>query len=144
MSEIIMRGMRPDATLAEREHAVCLLIDQEAEAHRLRYLTPGLGQARVYAEKAVEAQEIDRMGAEAADALTAAQREAMFPAVSASVGIEAPTLSASAALVLQHYAADALRNGAIERARLAAKKAVRAATTLEDKTAAWQAIKWPA
>lgn len=144
MSEIIMHGMRPDATLAEREHSLCLLIDQEAEAHRLRHKTPGLMQAHVYAEKAVEAQEIDRVGPEKADALTEAEREAMFPAVSASVGIEAPTLSACAALVLKRYAVDALRNGAIERTRLAAKKAVRAATTPDAALAAYKAVKWPA
>lgn len=116
-------------------------IDTDAEAIRQRFLTAGAGMVMTYQEKFAQAQAVAAMG-EAANALSQADREAQFPTLSASVGIEAPTLLDAANLVLAKYAEFARLSMRIERARLGGKAAVNAATTAAEVNAAYQAIEW--
>lgn len=118
-------------------------VDADAEACRLRYITPGDGMAMTYQEKFAQAQAVAAMGAVAADAMTQAEREAQFPTLSASVGIEAPTLSACADLVLARYAEFAQLSLVIERTRLQGKASISAASDGAAVVAAYEALTWP-
>lgn len=118
-------------------------VDADAEACRLRYITPGAGMAMTYQEKFAQAQAVAAMGAAAADAMTQAEREAQFPTLSAAVGLEAPTLSACADLVLAKYAAFAQLSLVIERTRLQGKASISAASDGAAIVAAYEALTWP-
>lgn len=149
--DVARLGPRPsDAEIAALPEAVALekarlsrRIDDDAEAVRLRYITPGSGMAMVYQEKFAQAQAVAQMGADAANTLAAQEREAQFPTLSASVGIEAGTLYDCAQLVLARYAVFAQASLAIERSRLAGKAAVSAAQDITAMRAAYEAITWP-
>lgn len=127
---------------AEKE-AFKARIDADAETARLQFITPGSGMALTYQEKFAQAQAVAQIGADAADALAAQEREAQFPTLSASVGIEAGTLYECAQLVLARYAVFAQASLAIERSRLAGKAAVSSAQDLTAVRAAYEAITWP-
>jgi len=118
-------------------------VDNDAENIRLRYLTPGVGMAMTYQEKFAQAQAVHSMGETAANAMNETEREEQFPTLSASVGIEAPTLWDCAQLVLQKYAEFAQLSLVIERTRLAGKKAISDASDAAAVRAAYEAITWP-
>lgn len=118
-------------------------VDDDAEIVRLRYLTPGSGMAMVYQEKFAQAQAVNAMGETAANAISQIDREAQFPTMAASVGIEAPSLWDCAQLVLAKYAAFAALSLVIERARLTAKSQIAAASTVQSVRDAYEAIAWP-
>lgn len=148
--DVARLGPRPsDAEIAALPEAVALekarlsrRIDDDAEAVRLRYITPGSGMAMVYQEKFAQAQGVAALGEAAANAMTQAEREAQFPTLAASVGIEAPTLWACAQIVLERYAQFAALSLVIERARLSGKAAIAAATTAAEARAAYEAVTW--
>lgn len=131
-----------NAVDAEREEYLAR-VDADAEAVRLRYITPGAGMALTYQEKFAQAQAVHAMGMDAANALNQTDREAQFPTLSASIGIEAPTLYDCANLVLTKYAAFAALSLVIERTRLAAKASIKSATTVQGVQAAYEAVAWP-
>lgn len=118
-------------------------VDADAEAVRLRVLTPGVGMMMTYQEKFAQAQAVFSMGEAEAGRLSEADALAQFPTLAASVGIEAPTLWACALAVLSRYTAFANLSHGIERARLAAKKAIKGAASPADARAAYQAVRWP-
>ena len=131
-------------TLSVRKAQALAKLDADAEAVRLKYLTPGVGMVMTYQEKFAQAQAVNTLGAAAANALTPTEREAQYPTLAASVGIEAATLFECATLVLQRYVAFAQLSRVIERTRLTAKKAIAAAATPEDVAAAYAAATWNA
>lgn len=118
-------------------------VDDDAEAVRMRYLTPGSGMAMVYQEKFAQAQAVNAMGETAANAMSQLDRDAQFPTLSASVGLEAPSLWGCAQLVLGKYAAFAALSLGIERSRLTAKSQIAAASTVQSVRDAYEAIAWP-
>lgn len=132
-----------DPALSVEKKKAAREIDDAAENIRLRYITPGAGMALTYQEKFAQAQAVQAMGEEAANAMSQADRELQFPTLSASVGIEAQTLWACAALVLERYTQFAALSFAIERARLSGKAAVAAASTVQGVQEAREAIAWP-
>lgn len=142
-AEEIAEHMTGRQTLAALQMRLSQQIDDEAERVRLRYITPGDGMQLTYREKFEQAQGVAALGQIAANALNQASREAQFPTLAASVGIEAATIWDCAQLVLQRYAQFAALSLQIERARLAGKKAVADATTIEAAQAAAGAIAWP-
>lgn len=119
-------------------------IDMDAEAVRIKFISPGAGMSMTYQEKNAQAQAVFTLGETAADALTEAERLAQFPTLSASVGVEAETLYACAELVIARYEAWATLSYAIERTRLAAKKAIGLASTAAEARTAYEAVTWPA
>jgi hypothetical protein len=82
------------------------------------------------------------MGETAANALTQEQREAQFPTISASVGLEGATLWDCAQLVLQRYAAFAALSLVIEKTRLTGKKSISDASDVASARAAYAGITW--
>jgi len=118
-------------------------VDADAEAVRLRYITPGAGMAMTYIEKRDQANAVHGMGQAAANALTEQERTEQFPTLAASVGLEAQTLWDCAILVIQRVEAWATLSNAIERTRFAGKKAISDASDAAAARAAYEAITWP-
>ncbi len=101
-------------------------IDREAEEARLRYITAGAGQALEYQEAAEEAARYVATGGAGA-----------YPMLQASVDAgEAADLASASALISAHENAWAMVGSTIRRLRLTAKRAVDAATTVEQVQAA--------
>lgn len=109
-------------------------IDAAAEAERLKYITPGEGQAMTYQQKVDEA----RAYKAASD-----PRTADYPVLASEVGITAETLDGVADIVLAAFAQWQQIGAMIESIRLGAKRDIDAA---ENETAAHtiiDAIVWP-
>lgn len=136
-----VRVIRKEPPLPQKA-ALLASVDSRAEELRLRYITPGAGMALTYQEKFAQAQAVSAMGRDAANALSQSEREAQFPTLSASVGIEAPTLADAANLVLARYANFARLSLSIERIRLGGKASIQAATSDAEANAAYEAISW--
>tara|TARA_R110000868_G_scaffold157001_1_gene384056 strand:- start:256 stop:888 length:633 start_codon:yes stop_codon:yes gene_type:complete len=117
-------------------------VDSDAEAVRLRYITPGAGMAMTYAEKRDQANAVHGLGQAAANALTDAERVAQFPTLAASVGLEAATLWDCAQLVIAKSEAWADLSNVIERTRLLGKKSISDASDAATARAAYEAIAW--
>jgi hypothetical protein len=129
--------------LASRMEEYAGKVDSDAESARLRFITGGAGMGMTYQEKFAQAQGVSAMGEQAANAMSQEDREAQFPTLSASVGIEAPTLWDAAQLVLQKYTEFVQLSLVIERTRLAGKAAIKAASDVQGVRAAYEAIAWP-
>ncbi|UZD70819.1 hypothetical protein [Brucella sp. JSBI001] len=121
-------------TLATIKAGLKVEIDALAENERLKYITPGNGQAMTYQQKVTEAQ--------AFKAATDPQPEA-FPMLSSEVGITAPTIDEVADVVLAAYAQWQQIGAAIEAIRLGAKRDIDAAEDEAAARAIVDAIEWP-
>ncbi|HAF39538.1 MAG TPA: hypothetical protein DCG72_11185 [Gammaproteobacteria bacterium] len=119
-------------------------VDDDAEQIRLKYVTPGDGMMMTYREKLEQAEQAVAQGQAAIDALTTEEETAAYPTLSASVGIEAATLWDCAQLVLTTYQQWAVLSNAIEKTRLAGKKAISDAGNVDDVKTAYDAINWGA
>ncbi len=117
-------------------------IDEDAEAFRQNYITPGDGMAMTYREKLEQATAANGSGKATVDALTEAQGIATYPTLAASVGIEADSVWEVAQLVIQKAETWADLSYAIEKKRLSGKSAIDSATTSDEVLAAYQAITW--
>lgn len=124
----------PAPSLAALKISLKAQIDAAAEVERLKYITPGSGQAMAYLQKAMEATAY----------LAATDPDpADYPLLAAEVGITGDTIADVAAVVDGQYQAWRAIGAAIEQARLGAKAAVDATATVEDAQAAYAAIVWP-
>ncbi|SMD02759.1 hypothetical protein [Rhizobium sp. RU36D] len=110
-------------------------IDATAETERLKYITPGAGQAMTYQAKASEARLY------LADPSPDPQD---YPLLAAEVGITAEDMSGVATAVLAAERQWHLVGAAIEAVRLGAKEAISVATTKAEADAVFAAITWPA
>lgn len=95
-------------------------VDEAAEAERARLLTPGAGQALVYADKAVEVAVYDG---------DPDPRPEAYPLLAAEVGVTVSSLAEAAERVRAARARWKAEAATIEARRLRAKSAVDAATT---------------
>lgn len=124
----------PPVDLGDLKASLKAQIDADAEAERLKYITPGAGQAMAYLQKAMEATAyLGETDPDPAD----------YPLLAAEVGITGDTIADVAAVVDAHYQAWRVIGAAIEQARLGGKAAVDAAETVEDAQAAYDAVTWP-
>ncbi|MBN9430804.1 MAG: hypothetical protein J0I45_00020 [Bosea sp.] len=121
--------------LAALKAALCAAIDAEAERQRLRFITPGAGQAMTYARKLEEAKTATIDPSPTAEA---------YPLLAASLGIDGDDVAAVAAVVIAMDAAWTSIGAAIEAARLAGKKTVKDAADEAGARAAAAAVEWPA
>lgn len=108
-------------------------VNAEAESVRLKYITPGSGQAMTYSEKLAEARLIliSQQTADAANAMDAATLQATYPMIAACVGVDGATPSTVATTVAGKWAAWAQVGAMIEKKRRAAGAAIEAATTVD-------------
>lgn len=130
-------------TLADLKAQLAVRIDGDAEAVRLRYVTPGAGMAMTYREKLEQAENVLAGGQELADGLSEGEARSAYPTLAASIGIEADTLWQCAQLVWAKYQAWAQISHDIEKARLAGKAAVAASSDHDSARAAYAAVTWP-
>nr|WP_282188626.1 hypothetical protein [Brucella tritici] len=120
--------------LATVKTALKAKIDADAEIERLKYITPGNGQAMTYQQKVTEAQ---------AFKAAASPVEADYPILSSEVGITAETLGEVADTVLAAFAQWQQIGAAIESIRLGAKRDIDAAQDEAAARAVVNAIVWP-
>lgn len=109
-------------------------VDTDAETERLKYITPGNGQAMTYQQKVAEAQ-----------AFKAATnpKASDYPILSSEVGITAETLTEVADIVLAAFAQWQQIGAAIESIRLGAKRDIDATENEAAARAVVNAIVWP-
>ncbi len=109
-------------------------IDASAEAERLKYITPGSGQALTYSQKSDEANRyLVAVSPVAAD----------YPLLSAEVGITASDIGGVAAIVKAAFTQWQIIGARIEASRLKAKASIEEASTEEAVRAAAAAVVWP-
>lgn len=136
-----VRVVRSHPPLDDIKRGLIARLDAKSLDVQAQYKTPGMDM--IYQEKFAQAQAVEAMGKAAANALSEAESVAQFPTLTASVGIESPTLYAAAELVLMRYAQFAQLSMIIERARLSGKKAIADAQTIDAANAAYEAVTWP-
>ncbi|SCD23536.1 hypothetical protein [Brucella inopinata] len=121
-------------SFASVKEALKVSVDVAAEAERLNYITPGVGQTMTYQQKVVEAQ-----------AFKAASnpKAADYPILSSEVGITAETLGEVADIVLAAFAQWQQIGAMIESIRLGAKRDIDAAEDEALARAIVDAIVWP-
>jgi hypothetical protein len=119
--------------LAEVKTKLKAQLDEAAETQRMKSLTAGEGQTIVYQMKLMEAQAV-RMGE---------TNPANVPLLAASIGVEAATLADCAALIMAKWNSWKATAGKIEQARLAGKKAIDAAGSIQKAAEAFDAVTWP-
>ncbi|WFS01580.1 hypothetical protein [Rhizobium tumorigenes] len=125
---------RPPITLENVKFDLKSSVDSAAEAARLRYITPGAGQAMTYSQKADEAARfLAATSPEAAD----------YPMLNAEVGITAADLHGVAEVVNASYLQWQTVGAMIEGIRLRAKKGIEFAATSEAAQAIVASIAWP-
>ncbi|MDO3434318.1 hypothetical protein QWJ46_16685 [Rhizobium sp. CBN3] len=128
------RDRQAPAQLARLKTMLKVEIDASAEAQRLKYITPGSGQALTYSQKSDEANRYL-----AATSPVAAD----YPLLSAEVGITASDISGVAAVVKAAFAQWQVIGAHIEASRLRAKASIEEASTEEAARAAAAAVVWP-
>lgn len=123
-----------EPVLGDLKAAFKIQIDVAAERERLKYITPGNGQAMTYQQKVDEAR---------AFKIASNPKTADYPVLSSEVGITAETLSEVADIVLAAFAQWQLIGAAIESIRLGAKRDIEAAADEPAARAIVDAIEWP-
>lgn len=109
-------------------------VDASAETERLKYITPGAGQAMTYQQKVSEAQ---------AHKATTDPQSSDYPILSSEVGITADTLDEVANIVLAAFAQWQQIGAMNESIRLGAKRDIDAAEDEAAARAIVDAIVWP-
>lgn len=124
----------PHMPLSEVQANLKAFVDSSAEAERLKYITPGHGQAMTYQQKVAEAQAF-----KAANNPLASD----YPILSSEVGITAATIDEVASIVLAAFAQWQQIGAMIESIRLGAKRDIDAAEDEAAARAIVDAIVWP-
>lgn len=128
------RDRQAPAQLTRLKAMIKAEIDASAEAERLKYITPGSGQALTYSQKSDEANRY---------LVTASPVAADYPLLLAEVGITASDISGVAAVVKAAFAQWQIIGARIEASRLKAKASIEEAGTEEAVRAAAAAVVWP-
>jgi len=123
-----------EPSLNDVKASLSAAIDAAAERERLKYITPGAGQAMTYQQKADEATRY----LAATDPVSSD-----YPILSAEIGITAAEIGGVAQVIVAAYAQWQMIGAAIEAARLGGKRAIVDAGTEADARAAAAAVTWP-
>lgn len=123
-----------EVSLSSLKRSLKGAVDAAAEAERLKYITPGEGQALTYQRKVDEAKRAISESAPSNDD---------YPLLAASLGIDGKTLLDVAKVVLEMDGAWALIGAAIEKRRLTAKRDVDQASTEESARKVVADLEWP-
>jgi hypothetical protein len=133
VSSLADPGLFPDSPVELVRSTLCRHVDEQAEVVRLRYITPGAGQALTYVLKRAEAE---------AAADDAAPTGAKYPLLAASVGIGGDSLREVAGAVLAASAIATRLLQLIEQSRIGAKRKIGAASSAAEALAIVDAIRW--
>lgn len=132
--EVFKPPIEPQEDLEEIKRSLAAVVDNAAETERLKYITPGAGQALTYQQKSEEAKRY----------LAATDPDpADYPLLSAEMGITAADLAGVARIVNAAFAQWQIIGAAIEKTRLATKAAIDAAATAEEAQTAFEGASWP-
>lgn len=123
-----------EPVLADLKAALKMQVDASAETERLKYITPGAGQAMTYQQKVDEAR---------AFKVASNPQASDYPVLSSEVGITAETLSEVVDVVLTAFAQWQQIGAMIESSRLGAKRDIDAAEDEAAARAIVDAIVWP-
>ncbi len=110
-------------------------IDRDAEACRLKYITPGAGQAMTYQQKSDEA---------ARYLAATSPSDADYPLLSGEVGVTAEDIAGVAAVIDAAFRQWQSIGSAIEAVRLRAKRDIDLAPDADAARAVFDTIAWPA
>ncbi|GEM_PF-1696473 len=121
-------------TLATIKTALKVEVDRLAEVERLKYITPGTGQAMTYQQKVDEARALKAVSN---------PKPEDYPILASEVGITAPTLSEVADTVLAAYRQWQQIGAMIEAIRLGAKRDIDESTTEAAARAVVDSVSWP-
>lgn len=127
-------AITPEIDLSAMKISYAKAIDIMAEDVRLKFITPGAGQAMVYQRKVQEAETL---------ALDNNPYPPHYPLLAAEVGITGETIQEVAETVLAMRDQWLLVAAAIETARLLAKAAVKQASTAAEIEGVVNSILWP-
>ena len=130
----LIEAEKPSSYLDDQKAILRRSVDQAAETERLKYITPGNGQAMTYQQKVTEAQ-----------AFKAATnpKASDYPMLSSEVGITAETIDEVADVVLAAFAQWQQIGAMIESIRLGAKRDIDASEVEAEARAIVDAIIWP-
>lgn len=137
LDEVMATALNVDfaaLSLSQLKATLNTKIDVAAENERLKYITPGEGQAMTYQQKVEEAR---------AYKAAVSPNATDYPVLSSEVGITAPTLDDVADIVLAAFAQWQKIGAAIESIRLGAKREINAAEDEASARAIFDAIAWP-
>lgn len=126
--EIIDPAATPVRELEEVRREALVQIDSDAEAARKVVLTPGEGQAMEYLQSAAEAKEL-LVNLEGDPEFT--PLEGQYPMLEASLGIDGETLQEVAVSIFGMHSQWLTVGASIRQKRLAAKKVVAEASSIE-------------
>ncbi len=136
-------------SLDDIKHAYRLRIEAEAEAIRMKYLTPGDGKALAYTEIKDESLAVgnDQTNpvAKSFDELDQEQKntmEALYPLLSAEIPFRGNSYEAVATIVQTQYAAFRQIEKSVTRTLNQAKASIAEATTVEQVESAYASINW--
>lgn len=139
----------PEPPLAEVKNHLLQQIDADAEAIRLKYITPGDGKALAYNEIKDESLAVGNDASNpvgtAVDQLTQEQQatlESIYPLLSAEIPYRGDSYLAVANLVQAQYAGFRIVEKQIIRTLNAAKVNISAATTNDEVNSAYASINW--
>lgn len=125
----------PLPPLDEMKVVFCAAVDGAAETERLKYVTPGAGQAMEYQQAAAEARAVLAAGGNL--------DPADYPMLAASLGIDGDTILAVATAIAQRERDWIQIGAAIKRVRLQARAAIEAAADHDAVHAVYAGIVWP-
>ena len=140
---IVTETIKDDCVVCEHSHPPLKQIKDQYLSnldHDARRVT--VEMTMVHKDKLEQAEQVMSHDASEIDALSADQAIQSFPTLAAGIGIDAPTLSQCAEVVMQEYQNWAMMTHKIERARLLGKRAIRKAKTVEEVFAAYKAVDW--
>lgn len=128
-------GLAPEIDLATLKASLKADVDAAAERERLKYITPGAGQAMTYQEKFAELVRYE------ADSNPV---KANYPMLSAEIGVTGSSLGAVASAIRSAYDLWKIVGGEIEASRLKAKanidKAASAAAAVSAAAVTWPSV----
>jgi hypothetical protein len=133
-----------DTALPAYKSKMSTQVDNDAEAYRLNFITPGDGMSMTYQEKGIQAAAIIALGQTATETLTQQEMLASYPTVLASVGTEGASLWEVANIVHTKKLQWQQLSYYIENKRLTAKAAIKFAETLEEVDTIYNAVVWGA
>ncbi|RDJ18213.1 hypothetical protein B5K05_00480 [Rhizobium phaseoli] len=108
-------------------------VDAAAESERLKYITPGAGQALTYAQKADQARAY-------LEAVSPVDED--YPLLSAEIGVTGATAAEVANVIRASFTAWQQIGSQIEATRLRAKKAIEGASDAESAIEAASNLTW--
>lgn len=126
--------VEPEIDLSILKSSLIESVNAQAEAARMKYITPGEGQAMTYTEKLAQARAFLAAGS---------PQDADFPMLANEVGITADNIAGVAEAVTKAYEKWLALGAAIEKVRMGVNKAIADASDAARARQAFSEVSWP-